>query len=678
MSGRQTLNWRKLLPLLLIAALLAFLSPRTAKLGYDYKKGGTWNYETLFAPFDFPILKTSEQIEEELARAEDVRVPYYNYSESVTRDALKAAGQLDLGELKQEVVACLRSVMERGVVADDELQDGGELIYIQRSKRATKVPAGEVLTQSEARERLSADIQSRIGMEGLDSLPLLPSVLELVVPNLSYDPQTTEAVNSLSARRISPTMGTVSAGQLIVSEGEIITGDIAQILDSYKKEYESSVGHGVPSYLGMVGNILLALLLVMLFGFVIYYSNKDLFQDVRYYYILFVFTLASAGIIALARFAPGWLWVAPLTLTALYLQAFVRGRVIVPVYMVALLPLLVFADSGVTLYLVFLAGGVVSILGFKYLGRGWRQFLLALINFAVMAIAYLGLRFVGVAHGILVSDLVKLFAASVLAVFGYPLIYLFEKIFNLVSDSRLAELADTSSPLLRELEQKAPGTFQHSLQVMNMADAVARAVDANPLLLRVGALYHDIGKMMNPQCFIENESMLNKPDDQKYHSGLVPEQSAEDIIKHVSDGVELARKHRLPEVIVDFIRTHQGTSVTGYFWSKYISTPGSDPAMKPRFSYPGPAPTTKEQIILMLCDSVEAASRTLTEYTPEAFSAFVERIVKGKMDGGQFADAEISIKELGVVKDTLKSYLAQMHHGRVVYPATRKKFLNFK
>ena len=277
----------------------------------------------------------------------------------------------------------------------------------------------------------------------------------------------------------------------------------------------------------------------------------------------------------------------------------------------------------------------------------------------------------------MLPDLLRLLIASFLAVAGYPLIYLFEKIFNLVSNSRLSELADTSSSLLRELEQKAPGTFQHSLQVMNMADAAARAIDANPLLLRVGALYHDIGKMNNPICFIENESMLNKAEGQKYHSGLSPLQSAEDIIKHVQDGVDMARKHRLPSVVVDFIRTHHGTTVTGYFWGKYLSANGN-PEEKAKFSYPGPAPTTKEQVVLMLCDSIEAASRTLNEYTPEAFSAFVEKIVQGKVDQGQLLNAEITIKELNEVKQALKAYLAQMHHGRVEYPAQRKKFLNFK
>ncbi|MBO7644263.1 MAG: HDIG domain-containing protein [Bacteroidales bacterium] len=676
---KQTvLSSKKFLPLLLIAALLAVLAPRSARFAYDYKKGGTWNYPTLFAPFDFPILKTNEQMMAEMDRASAVHIPYYNFSESATRECLKAAGQLDLGEFKSDIVAQLKTIMEKGVLADDALEEGAEVLYVQRDKRAVKVPATEVYKLSQARTALLTQLRAGIDWEPLDSLLLANSVYGLIVPNLEFDSQTTRAVNSQAAGRISPTMGSVSSGQLIVSEGEIITSDIAQILDSFKKEYENSVGVSGPGYLSLLGNILVALLLVSLLAFVIYYSNWKLYGDNRYYYLLFVFTIAASAILAISRWGPEWLYLTPLTLIALYMQAFVRGRVIIPVYMVSLLPLLIYSDHGPAVFIIFLCGGVLSIYCFKYLGRGWRQFLLALINFAVMALAYIALRLVGAVSGILFQDLLKILGASLLAVLGYPLIYLFEKIFNLVSDSRLSELADTSSPLLRELEQKAPGTFQHSLQVMNMADAAARAIDANPLLLRVGALYHDIGKMENPQCFIENESLLNKPEDQKYHTGLTPMQSAEDIIKHVGDGVELARKHHLPQIVVDFIRTHHGTSLTGYFWSKYISGKDADATNRAPFTYPGPAPVSKEQIILMLCDSIEAASRTLAEYTPEAYSEFVERIVQGKMDGGQFANSDISIKELGDVKEAIKTYLAQMHHGRVVYPATRKKFLNLK
>ena len=636
-----------------------------------------WEYETLFAPFDFPILKTTEQILAEVDKSSDAYVPYYNYLDEVSRNSLKKASTLYLDGVQDAVVSSLESIMDRGVVADDDIPQDSDVIYIQRDKRAVKVPAERVLGLSGARQKLLADVQARVDSLSVDSLLKANSVYNLIVPNLVFDAQTTNAVGADAASRISPTRGNVSAGQLIVSKGEIITADIAQILDSYKKEYETNVGSTRPVYVEVLGNLLIALILVFLLVAVIYFGNPDIFGDARFFYILFVFTLASVAILLVSRFNPYWLYLSPLTLVALYLQAFMRGRVIIPVYIVSLLPLLVYSDYGASLFIIFLVGGVVSVCAFPAFGKGWKQFLLALINFAAMVLAYFALRLVGAMGGLVFQDLLRFFIASMATVALYPLIYLFERIFNLVSNSRLAEMADTSAKLLRELEQKAPGTFQHSLQVMNMADAAARAIDVNPLLLRVGALYHDIGKMNNPMCFIENESLLNKSEDQKYHTGLPPQQSAEDIIRHVADGVELARKNHLPEIVVDFIKTHHGSTVTGYFWSKYLSEKGN-PANVKFFTYPGPAPITKEQIILMLCDSIEAASRTLTEYTPQAFSTFVEKIVRGKMDQGQFDKADISIKELTEIKEAIKSYLAQVHHGRVEYPATRKKFLKLK
>ena len=675
---KLTAHLDKFLPLLVVAALIAAVAPRTAKFGYDYKKGSTWKYETLFAPFDFPIIKTSEQIQEELEKAQAARVPYYKYSPTVTGSSIAAADEMELGDMKPVVVDALRSIMEKGVLADDEVPEDVEIIYVQKDKRAVKVPATEVMGLSQARARLLSEVQGASASAAVDSLLKATGVYGLIVPNLVYDAKTSEAVSAEAVRRISPTGGYVSAGQLIVSNGEVVTAEIAQILDSYKREYESNVGSTGPVYLSLLGNVMVALLMAVLFFLSILFSGKSFFtENRRYYYLVFVYAIFSVAITLICRINPAWLFLTPLTLAALYLQAFVRARVIVPVYIVSLMPLLVYADHGASLFIIFLAGGMVSIYASRYLVQGWKQFMMALINFVAMALTYIALHLAGAISTPILSDLLRLFIASFLAVAGYPLIYLFEKIFNLVSNSRLAELADTSTSILRELEQKAPGTFQHSLQVMNMADAAARAIDANPLLLRVGALYHDIGKMNNPICFVENESLLNKTEDQKYHTNLKPKQSAEDIIKHVTDGVDMARKHRLPDVVVEFIRTHHGTTVTGYFWGKHLADNGS-PEDKPAFTYPGPAPTTKEQVILMLCDSIEAASRTLNEYTPEAFSAFVEKIIQGKVDQGQLLNAEITIKELNEVKQAIKTYLAQMHHGRVAYPATRKKFLNFK
>jgi len=251
---------------------------------------------------------------------------------------------------------------------------------------------------------------------------------------------------------------------------------------------------------------------------------------------------------------------------------------------------------------------------------------------------------------------------SLLLVAAYPLIYLFEKVFRLVSASKLVELSDTSNKLLRMLADKAPGTFQHSLQVMNIADAAARSIDAYVPLVRAGALYHDIGKIANPQCFTENETP-----GVRYHAELSPKESAQEIIRHVSDGLAMADKYGLPQEIKDFIVTHHGTTCTAYFYNKYVNE-GGNPDEKAEFCYDGMKPTTKEQVILMICDAVEAASRSLKDYSQESVGRLVDNIIDGKSEDGQLSDSVISLRELNALKEVIKSYLMQMYHSRVAYP----------
>jgi hypothetical protein len=439
------------------------------------------------------------------------------------------------------------------------------------------------------------------------------------------------------------------------------------MLDSYKEEYNKVFGYSGPRVLLYVGNILLALALVLLLYMGIYLSNRQVFKDKnRYLYLLSVFLLASVVTFVMERFAPGLMYVIPYPVFALYLQAFFRKRVVLPVYIVCLLPLLIFDGNGMELFVMFLTAGVVTLSTFPYFSRGWLQFVNALIIFGVELLVFLAFRCIDAGN---ISawwlNLVKIFVGAMLTVALYPLIYLFERIFNLVSVTRLNDLADTNNPLLQELASKAPGTFQHCLQVMNMVEAVGRAIDADVPLLRAAALYHDLGKMRNPLCFIENES--TSPGAVKYHDGKTTLESASDIIRHVDDGVAIATEHGLPDILKEFILTHHGTSSTGYFLNKYLND-GGDPSEVSAFQYHGHKPTTKEQVILMVCDTIEAASRSLKEFTPEAFDRFVENMVAAKEKAGQLEEADISIRELNVMKSVLKQYLKQLFHGRVAYP----------
>ncbi len=665
---------RILVPLGIAFLLLAMLMPRSAKFAYDYRKGRTWKYETLYAQFDFPIYKTEEQLMAERGNASTEAIPYYKYSDDIVTRNLRAAERLDLGSLRSATVSAMRSIYQKGILADESSRRHAaspEVLYVQRDKRAVKYPASEVFHLREARERLLADL-SEVSLVNVDSVLRATGAYDLLVPNLIYDEQTTALVHTESVTSISPTAGYVTAGQLIVQEQEIVTAEIAQMLDSYKREFEANMGYTRPPFLMLLGNILIALAITVLLYLSIYFNNPKIFEDARFPYLVVVFLLGALAALILIRANEKALYFVPFTLVALLLQAFMKNRVVVPVYVVSLLPLLIFSHDGPVLFVMFFVAGMVAILAFRRFNRGWKQFITALITFGVLALTYLGFRATDLVAGNVWTALLSLFIGSMLTVAGYPLIYLFERIFNLVSNSRLIELCDVSNRVIRELEQKAPGTFQHSLQVMNMADTVARAIYANADLVRAGALYHDIGKLYNPLCFIENESLVPHDGTHGYHDGLSPEQSAREIIRHVPEGVERARKHRLPEALIDFIRSHHGTTVTGYFYNQYLAA-GGDPARIEEFRYEGIKPVTKEQIILMLCDSVEAASRTLKEFTPEAYSDFVERIVAGKMEEGQFEHADISISELGTVKDTLKQYLAQIHHERVVYPERKSK-----
>ena len=666
---------RRLLPLALVFAVLVLFMPRTAKFNYDYRKGSPWLYETLVTDFDFPILKTEEQLMEEREKVDDGTVPYYRFSEEIVNNTVKSLQGLDLGHyarLRPAIVSGMVDIYAKGVISDAKekldreygtLSD--EIIYIQRNKRVSEYPRSEVYKVSDARNQLVADVSRAHPEVNLDSLFKRSGVYDLIIPNLIFDRAMTELSHAESAAHISPTLGYMSAEQKIVEQGEIVTPEIAQILDSYKAEYNKTFGYDGLRFFLWLGDILIALALVTILYFCIFFTDRDIFRKPkRYYYLLTVFSMTAIASFLVEQIAPSWVYLVPFTISVLYLLAFFTKRVVLPVYMVSLLPLLIFSGNGVELFFMFLCAGIVSMNTFKYFNRGWLQFVNALVIFGVELLVFAGFRLIDAGRSMVWWNVLQLLGGSMLTVALYPFIFVFERLFNLVSTTRLVELTDTNNKLLRELNAKAPGTFQHSLQVMNMVDEAGHSVHANVPLLRAAALYHDIGKMNNPLCFIENSSRT--PGSPNYHDGKDPRESARDIIAHVSDGIAIAKANNLPVEVSDFILTHHGTSFTASFYNQYLNQ-GGDPDDVGDFYYKGRKPRTKEEVILMICDSVEAASRTLKEYTPAAFDTFVEAMVAAKEKSGQFEQAEITIREMNIVKATIKSYLQQLYHERIEY-----------
>ena len=636
-------------------------------------------HETLIAQFDFPILKTDEQILSEREAAASDIIPYFRLDKDVSLNSQKLLSSVDMGNyafIRPVLADLLSSVYSKGVISMDpgaglesDSVSGQGLIYVQKDRRAAKTPASEVYTVAQAISMVRDTLSVRFPGAALDSLMAAFRISEMISPDLIYDQQTTDLVHEQRVDFVSGTSGVGRSGQVIVSEGEIITSEIEQMLRSYETEYVKSVGYNGNEMLQWLGNILIALFMVIVLFLAILYCNSRIFGEYnKYLYLILVFSLAAGAAALAARYSPSLFYMIPFTLVALYLLAFFKKRVVITVYIISLLPILVFASNGMELFFIYLTAGVVGMLVFGYFNRGWLQFVTAFIVFIVMVAVWFAFRLADGLSGINeYGAILNMALAAFLSVAGYPMVFLFEKIFALVSNSKLVELSDTGNPLLRQLADKAPGTFHHSLQVMNLADAAARSIGANVLLVRAGALYHDIGKMANPQCFTENES-----GGVRYHEGLSPKESAKDIIRHIADGIEAAEKHNLPEVIKDFIRTHHGTSAAGYFLTTYLND-GGDPADVDDFYYKGIRPMTKEQVVLMICDSVEAASRSLKDYSYDTISALVDRLVDSKIADGQFADADISLKEVEVVKKEIKAYLQQMYHTRIAYPKREGK-----
>ena len=658
-------------PLVALFVLLTLVMPRSPKFQYDYKKGAPWMYEDLVSEFDFPLLKSEEQLKSDLQKAGSSVIPVFRYDPSVFQSAQSALASAELGKYSSARPAlnvALQDIYSKGILPASHQSDIVGFVYVQRDMRAAKVPVEELYTIAEAEDALRSSLASVLPEAPVDSI-YNAFLAPLVSSDLVFDQQVTDLIHEENVALVSPTLGIIKAGQTLVSKGELVTADLELLLDSYKKEYEANVGYDGPEFLQWLGNALIALFLVLILFFSIYFCNYHIFEQFnKYLYILLVFTLSAVSSFLVVEIEPAYFYMIPFTLIVLYLLAFFTRRLVLLVYLISLLPMLIAAPDGVELFFIYLAGGIAAIYVFDYFNKGWLQFVLALVTFAVMAVVWGAFRLADGMEGMMnIRQLWQLSLAAFLAVAGYPLIYLFEKIFMLVSSSKLVELSDTSRPLLRLLADKAPGTFQHSLQVMNLADAAARSIDANIPLIRAAALYHDVGKIANPQCFTENETP-----GVKYHEGLSPKESAQEIIRHVSDGLAMADKYGLPDVLKDFIRSHHGTTATGYFLNQYLND-GGNPDEVSEFYYNGVKPSTKEEVILMLCDAVEAASRSLKDYSPASIEGLVDRIIDGKADDGQLSDSDISLREVNVVRQVMKAYLQQMYHSRVSYPKRKEK-----
>jgi cyclic-di-AMP phosphodiesterase PgpH len=663
--------------------ILVFALPKEGKFKFEFSKGKPWMHGNLIAPFDFAILKTSDEIEAEKNQLLEKLVPYFiNDTNALTRQrdvlinnferawtkAYKDEAAASTKKMKN-LKACLalydsiaaRSVIEKNEVIEDKPADFK--IFAIKGNIAEEKMIGNFFTIKTA----DAFIQQKLEAFGTVDKKLIISVLETsLVQNLKFDPQTTEKEKASLIQNISFTRGMIQTGELIISKGELITNDKLQILESLRIESETLLGTAF-QYTGIITGqvILLSVSIFSLFFFLLFF-RIDVFNDQKkvVMILLLIVSMVIATVIVL-KFNPEYVYIIPLCLVPIIVGIFNDSRLALFSHLITIILTALIVPNSYEFVFLQLFAGIVTILSIVRLERRSQFFLTSLLIFITYSIIYIGMTLIKEGS---IKEMntfyFALFAGSAtLTFFSYPLIFMFERLFGLITDVRLLELSNTNNKVLRELALKAPGTFQHSMQMANLAEEAVYEIGGNPLLVRTGAMYHDIGKINEPLFFIENQTTGLNP-----HDELTYEESAAIIIDHVISGVERAKKHKLPEQIIDFIRTHHGTRKTEYFYTlAKKANPGEevDPKI---FTYHGPEPFSKETAVLMMADVVEAASRTLKRPDEEAIHNLVENTINRQIEAHQFDNADITLRDIRKIKKIFKKKLMNIYHLRIEYP----------
>jgi hypothetical protein len=666
----QSLAYKYFLYLISVG-LIVFFFPKGGKFKYEFQKGKPWQYENLYAPIDFSIKKTQEEIAQEQLLLQNRKTEYYTYDASTVTNTKNTVDQ-ELNQLfrsnsysaqqqralSNKAESILDSIYRLGVF--QSLPSSNSVILVKNNE-AIPLDANDFINVQEAKQQVGLMVSGQ-NIQGVSSLGNI--IQRNVGPNLFYDEALTEKALEEELSKISYTRGEVSEGRLIIAKGEVVEAENFKILNSLKDEYESELWHGSNYYFILLGyTILVALVLIMLFLFLKRYRIEIFKNNNKVTFIFFNILLMVMATTFTVKNYESYVYVVPLCILPLILKNFFDARLGLFVHVLTVLILgFVVPNSFEYIFLQIIAG-IVTILTASELYKRANLFISVGQITLIYIIGYFA--FHAIHEGNLENIEWIFFGAFVLngllTLFAQPLIYMFEKIFGLVSDVSLLELSDTNSNVLKELSDKAPGTFHHSLQVANLAEAAANEIGANAMLVRVGALYHDVGKMERPTYFTENQITNVNP-----HDDLPPRESAKIIIDHVLKGIEIARKNNIPDRVIDFIRTHHGTTLVYYFFKKQQELePDVDQA---DFRYPGPIPFSKETAILMMSDAVEAASKSLKNPTFTIIDEFVDKIVKGQMQANQFLNANITLKEIEMVKKVLKQKLTNIYHLRVEYP----------
>ncbi|MFT4980336.1 MAG: putative nucleotidyltransferase with HDIG domain [Bacteroidia bacterium] len=670
--------------LLFVAAgiLIVLMLPKEGKFKYEYQKGRPWGHEDLVAPFDFAIEKPKEELGLEIAQITDNAKVYLRLDGNVESqvfsafqkrlysdlapDTTKKHSLKNFNDLLDDGQSALKSVYQKGILRNSDELDAvnkNKQVFLLSGNTASEVSLAHFFSVQSAYTKIQSEVATKKGK----NRDLLISVLsEVLVQNVVYDKGTTERFLADDLNSVSATRGMIPKGLKIISRGDMVDSENLLVLESLRKESQAKLGSSESSYLILLGQVIMvAIVLLMFYIFLIKYRS-DLAQNnwkITFLLMLILCAIATSSIVQ--RIETINLYLVPFCLLPVIVRSFFDSRIALFAHIVTLIIVGFEAPNGFEFMFLELIAGIIAIFSLLSLQNRSQLFFSMLIVFVTYCASYFSIAVMqeGEIQNIDVTMFIW-FAGSVgLTLLAYPIIYLFEKIFGFISDVTLLELNNTNHKLLRQMATEAPGTFQHSLQVASLAETAIYEIGGNALLVRTGALYHDIGKLSAPMYYIENQVTGVNP-----HDDLSFEESANIIINHVLKGIELAKKNKLPEQLIDFIRTHHGTSTVQYFYRSYLSNFPEGELDKNHFSYPGPKPFTKEMAVLMMADSVEAASRSLQEYTTESVSKLVDSIIDYQLKEGQFDSADITLRDISDVRAIFKKKLLNIYHVRMEYP----------
>ncbi|MAX71082.1 MAG: phosphohydrolase [Flavobacteriaceae bacterium] len=666
----------KVLLFVVTTFFIVYLFPKTGKFRYSFEKGKPWQSENLYAPFNFAIKKSQQEIDKEKVEVERNSPVYFDADLEVKKEVVsdyvqyfnqtfKDSSYLKIqdAELYVKGKEFINKLYNNGVLDFEySYPDKKQVILASSNTVQKELLYGDLYELNSLRKLIDQDFSKNISDDRKKKM--ISVFFDVVKPNVTLNENLTKQVLDEELSKISLTRGSIEKDQLIVSKGQVVEDDQFDILDSLKSEYESQTWNTANyNWVLVAYTLLVALTLLMLLLFLRKYRVEVFQNNTKVTFIFFNIALMITLTTVVINYNSQYIYVVPLCILPLVLKAFFDARLGLFSHVLTVLLLGFIVPNSYEYMFLQIIAGIVTILTVSELYKRANLFIsVGQITF-IYIIAYFA--FFVIHEGQLTGMKWETFGLFVLCglatLFVQPLIYMYEKIFGLVSDVSLLELSDTNTKLLKELSNRAPGTFHHSLNVANLAEASANEIGANAMLVRVGALYHDIGKMKNPTYFTENQSTGINP-----HNELSNLESAKIIIGHTIKGIEIAKKHNLPDRVIDFIRTHHGTSLVYYFYMKEKSV--NENVNVEDFKYPGPKPFSKETAILMMCDSLEAASKSLKEPTTTKLNEFVENIIDKQMESGQFLNANITFKEIQSIKKVLKHKLANIYHLRIEYP----------